>query len=123
MTSGKNTIDEKGPIDIQLIRDMLYGDEAYVDEFCEASLTSFNEFRSNFKKNLMEEDLESLRRTGHKIKPVAKMLKLDPILEIYQGAKTMLADEVDQDLKVKYANEMDQYCQSILDQLERRVAQ
>lgn len=113
---------KKDPIDIQLIRDMLYDDEAYVDEFCEASVTSFNDFRNNFKKNLMEEDLENLRRTGHKIKPVAKMLKLDPILEIYEKSKKMLTDDVDQDLKVKYANEMDQYCQRILEQLERRVA-
>lgn len=113
---------EKDPIDIQLIRDMLYDDEAYVDEFCEASVTSFNEFRDNFKKNLLEEDLETLRRTGHKIKPVAKMLKLDPILEIYEKAKLLLNDTVDQDLKVKYVNEMDQYCQRILDQLERRVS-
>jgi len=113
---------DKDPIDIQLIRDMLYNDEAYVNEFCEASVTSFQEFNDNFRKNVMEEDLENLRRTGHKIKPVAKMLKLDPILEIYEKSKILISDGVDQDLKKQYVQEMDQYCQSILDQLERRAS-
>lgn len=113
---------DKEPIDIQLIRDMLYNDEAYVDEFCEASVTSFQEFNENFKKNMMEEDLDGLRRTGHKIKPVAKMLKLDPILDIYEKSKVLLSDGVDQDLKMQYVDEMDQYCQRILEQLERRVS-
>ena len=113
---------ENEPIDIQLIRDMLYNDEAYVDEFCEASVTSFQEFNDNFKKNMLEEDIENLRRTGHKIKPVAKMLKLDPILEIYEKSKVLLTDGVDQKLKMQYVNEMDQYCQRILEQLERRAS-
>lgn len=112
---------EKEPIDIQLIRDMLYNDESYVDEFCEASLISFQEFKDNFRQNLMEEDLENLRRTGHKIKPVAKMLKLDPILEIYEKSKEMLINGADQKLKEQYARYMDTYCQKILDQLDRRV--
>jgi len=112
---------EKEPIDFQLIRDMLYNDESYVDEFCDASVISFTEFKNNFRKNLMEEDLETLRRTGHKIKPVAKMLKLDPLLEIYEKSKDLLSGSVDQDLKKQYVKEMDEYCESILAQLQRRA--
>lgn len=112
---------EKDPIDIQLIRDMLYNDESYVDEFCEASLISFQEFKDNFRKNLVEKDLENLRRTGHKIKPVAKMLKLDPILEIYEKSKEMLINGADPKLIEQYIKYMDAYCQRILDQLNRRV--
>lgn len=112
---------EKGPIDFQIIRDMLYEDDAYVKEFCDASVISFSEFKSNFRKNLMEEDLETLRRTGHKIKPVAKMLKLDPLLEIYEKSKILLSDGGDPELKEQYAKEMDQYCQKILDQLHQRT--
>jgi len=111
----------KKPINFQLIRDMLYDDDAYVDEFCEASVASFAEFRDNFKKNLREDDLENLRRTGHKIKPVAQMLKLDPILEIYEKSKVMLTDKVDQDRKEEYISRMDDYCNKILDQLEERT--
>lgn len=114
---------EKDPIDIQLIRDMLYNDESYVDEFCEASVISFKEFKDNFRKNLLEEDLENLRRTGHKIKPVAKMLKLDPILETYEKSKMLLIDGVDQELKKKYVKDMDEYCDRILAQLKRRAEQ
>lgn len=69
----------------------------------------------------MEEDLEGLRRTGHKIKPVAKMLKLDPLLEIYEKSKLLLTDGGEEEHKEEYALEMDQYCQKILDQLHQRV--
>lgn len=100
---------------------MLYNDDAYVKEFCDASVISFSEFKSNFRKHLTEEDLENLRRTGHKIKPVAKMLKLDPLLEIYEKSKLLLTDGGDEELKEEYAKEMDVYCQKILDQLHQRA--
>lgn len=111
---------ENGPIDFQIIKDMLYNDDEYVKEFCEASFISFSEFKSNFRTHLMNEDLENLRRTGHKIKPVAKMLKLDPILETYEKAKLLLMEDGDKELKSEYASEMDTYCQKILDQLHQR---
>lgn len=111
----------KDPIDFQIIKDMLYNDDAYVKEFCDASVISFSEFKSNFRRNLMDEDLETLRRTGHKIKPVAKMLKLDPLLEIYEKSKLLLMEGGDMDLKEEYANEMDLYCEEILNQLHRRT--
>lgn len=113
---------KNGPIDFQIIRDMLYNDDAYVKEFCDASVISFSEFKSNFRKNLLEEDLETLRRTGHKIKPVAKMLKLDPLLSIYQKSKLLLMEGGDPGEKKKqYVKEMDDYCEEILDQLHQRV--
>jgi len=111
---------EKEPIDFQIIREMLYHDEAYVKEFCDASVTSFSEFKENFRNNLMDEDLETLRRTGHKIKPVAKMLKLDPLLSIYEKSKLLLDDGADPVTKKQYVQEMDDYCQKILDQLDKR---
>ena len=100
---------------------MLYNDDAYVKEFCDASVISFSEFKSNFRRNLMEEDLETLRRTGHKIKPVAKMLKLDPLLEIYEKSKLMLMEGGEPGQKEQYAKEMDEYCEEILNQLHQRV--
>jgi HPt (histidine-containing phosphotransfer) domain-containing protein len=112
---------ENGPIDFQIIRDMLYDDDAYVKEFCDASVISFSEFKSNFRKNVMDNDLETLRRTGHKIKPVAKMLKLDPLLEIYEKSKLLLMEGGDPELQEKYAHEMDEYCEEILNQLHQRT--
>lgn len=111
----------KDPIDFQIIKDMLYNDDAYVKEFCDASVISFSEFKSNFRRNLMDEDLETLRRTGHKIKPVAKMLKLDPLLEIYEESKLLLMEGGDMELKEEYATKMDAYCEEILNQLHRRT--
>lgn len=110
-----------GPIDFQIIRDMLYNDESYVDEFCEASVATFSEFQTNFRKNLLEEDLEQLRRTGHKIKPVAKMLKLDPLLEMYERAKELLTEGGSDKEKQEIADKMDNYVQQILDQLKERA--
>lgn len=112
---------KNGPIDFQIIRDMLYNDDAYVKEFCDASVISFSEFKSNFRRNLLEEDLETLRRTGHKIKPVAKMLKLDPLLEIYEKSKLLLMEGGEPGLKEQYVKEMDDYCEEILNQLHQRV--
>jgi HPt (histidine-containing phosphotransfer) domain-containing protein len=112
---------ENGPIDFQIIRDMLYDDDAYVKEFCDASVISFSEFKSNFRKNVMDNDLETLRRTGHKIKPVAKMLKLDLLLEIYEKSKLLLMEGGDPELQEKYASEMDEYCEEILNQLHQRT--
>ena len=111
---------ENGPIDFQIIRDMLYNDDAYVKEFCDASVISFSEFKSNFRRNLTEEDLEGLRRTGHKIKPVAKMLKLDPLLDIYEKSKSLLMDGGDPEKEEKYAKQMDEYVEEILNQLHQR---
>lgn len=110
-----------GPIDFQIIKDMLYNDESYVDEFCEASVSTFSEFQTNFRKNLLDEDLEQLRRTGHKIKPVAKMLKLDPLLEMYERAKELLNKGGSDKEKQEIADKMDNYCQQILDQLKERA--
>lgn len=102
---------------------MLYNDDAYVKEFCDASVISFSEFKSNFRRNLMEEDLEGLRRTGHKIKPVAKMLKLDPLLNIYEKSKLLLMDGGDTGKKEEYVGEMDDYVEEILNQLHQRTNQ
>jgi HPt (histidine-containing phosphotransfer) domain-containing protein len=112
---------ENGPIDFQIIRDMLYNDDAYVKEFCDASVISFSEFKSNFRNNLLNEDLGTLRQTGHKIKPVAKMLKLDPILNIYEKSKLLLMEGGEPGQKEQYVKEMDEYCEKILDQLHQRV--
>ena len=112
---------DNGPIDFQIIRDMLYNDDAYVKEFCDASVISFSEFKSNFRRNLIEDDLEGLRRTGHKIKPVAKMLKLDPLLSIYEKSKLLLMEGGEPGKKEEYAKEMDEYCETILNQLHQRV--
>lgn len=102
---------------------MLYNDDAYVKEFCDASVISFSEFKSNFRRNLMEEDLEGLRRTGHKIKPVAKMLKLDPLLNIYEKSKLLLMDGGETGKKEEYVGEMDDYVEEILNQLHQRTNQ
>lgn len=66
------------------IAELLFGDEEYVDQFIDASIDSFTEFRDHFKQSMESGNLNGLKNAGHKIKPVAQILKLDPILEIYE---------------------------------------
>jgi hypothetical protein len=84
---------EQNLIDIDKIYKMLFNEQKYVIEFAEASIQSFSEFSENYSKNLSEKDMESLRKAGHKIKPVVQMLEIDDILEEYERAKEMLIDD------------------------------
>ncbi|MCC5940063.1 MAG: taurine dioxygenase [Balneolaceae bacterium] len=103
----------------QLIVDLLYGDEAYVKEFAEASVGSFSEFNQHFREALLENDEMKLRNAGHKIKPVAQMMHLDHILDMYEKSKEYIANpEMDQEMK-KLIKEMDSYCKKLLDELKK----
>ena len=105
---------EEKLVDFEVIKKMLYEDEEYVKEFSEASLQSFSEFRENFEQHVRNNDLDELRRTGHKIKPVAQMLKLDELLELYEKAKTALNKNKPDTEKEKIIESMDNYCNQIL---------
>lgn len=105
-------------IDFELIKEMLYGDVSYVKEFSEASVQSFTEFRDNFEKHLKNNDLDELRRTGHKIKPVAQMLHLDELLELYEKAKTALNQNKPDSEKEKLIEAMNSYCNRVLQEFE-----
>jgi hypothetical protein len=80
-------------INIDKIYEMLFNEQKYVVEFAEASIQSFNEFSQHYTSFLLNRDMESLRKAGHKIKPVAQMLDLEIILEEYEKAKVMLIEE------------------------------
>lgn len=108
-------------VDFEVIKNMLYGDEAYVKEFSEASVQSFTEFRDNFEKHLKNNDLDELRRTGHKIKPVAQMLHLDELLELYEKAKTALNQNKPDSEKQKLIEAMNSYCNRVLQEFENSL--
>lgn len=101
-------------VDFDVIRKMLYEDESYVKEFSEASVQSFTEFRDNFELHIKNNDLDELRRTGHKIKPVAQMLSLDDLLELYEKAKTALNQNKPDSEKEKLIEAMNSYCNQVL---------
>lgn len=104
----------KNLVDVDLIHSMLYNDKAYVNEFANASIESFTEFNAGFKQYLLERDMDNLRRAGHKIKPVAQMLHLDPLLEMYEASKTMIDENAPTEKLNKQAKAMDKFCNQVL---------
>lgn len=110
---------EKPLVDRQIIVDLLSGDEEYVGEFAAASIESFTEFKINFEKSLKARDMESLRKTGHKIKPVSQMMKVDSIITMYETSKILLEEDApDEDIK-KLIARMNAYCNQLLKELKQ----
>ena len=97
-----------------MISEMLFGEEKYVEEFSQASIQSFKEFSDNYANSLLDRDLESLRKAGHKIKPVAQMLNLQPILDEYEEAKVMLEEEESDAELQSSAAKIEKLCKQII---------
>lgn len=109
---------QKPIVDRQVIVNLLSGDEEYVREFAIASVDSFSEFRREFEASLKNRDEEHLRKTGHKIKPVAQMMQLEPIITMYESSKIMLEEDApDEDIQ-KLIARMNSYCNELLKELK-----
>jgi len=109
---------DKPLVEKQIILDLLFGDENYVKEFAAASVESFTEFKNNFEQSVLNRDMESLRKAGHKIKPVAMMMKLDAILDMYERSKEYLEHKEPDSKLEAVTDEMNQYCGQLLDELK-----
>ena len=102
---------------------MLYGETKYMAEFAEAAVTSFNEFKENYRTFLLQKDEVSFRKAGHKIKPVAQMLGLELIIEEYEHAKTLIwEDKPESDLRDS-SEKMTDICNKVLNELAEVAAQ
>lgn len=113
---------ERPIVEKQIIKDLLYGDEDYLDEFVKVSIISFTEFKDKFEANLAVRDLQALRTTGHKVKPVAMMMNLYGLLELYEQAKTMIEENrSDQELH-ELQDHMNTYCIFLLEELNAMVS-
>ena len=99
------------------IRDMLFNDASYVAEFCEAGLSSFEEFIDHYEKYLLERNMEDLRKAGHKIKPGAQMMGAHEVVEEYENAKELLNNEANQEDLVESVTKMKNICSSICSEL------
>lgn len=109
---------QKPIVDRQVIVNLLSGDEEYVREFAVASVDSFSEFRKEFETSLKNRDEEHLRKAGHKIKPVAQMMLLEPIITMYESSKIMLEEDApDEDIK-NLITKMNAYCNQLLKELK-----
>ncbi len=104
-------------VDKQVILDLLYGDEDYFNEFISVSIESFTEFKDNYRQSMRMRDMVNLRKTGHKIKPVAQMMKLDPILEMYEESKELLEAEAPDKQLSELMDKMNDYCEKLIEEL------
>lgn len=106
-------------VEKQVIIDLLYGDEDYVSEFATASVESFTEFKSKFTKSMQSRDMETLRQAGHKIKPVAQMMKLDAVITMYETSKIMLEEEAPDEEINKLVQNMNKFCTQLIEELKQ----
>lgn len=104
-------------IDSKKITELLFDDDQYVIEFCEAGLTSFGEFIDNFSTHLLDRNMEELKKAGHKIKPGAKMMGADVVVEEYEHAKKLLREEAAKEKLSQSVEKMKDICSTIQDEL------
>lgn len=108
-------------INIEKIYEMLFNEQKYVKEFAEASIQSFNEFSNHYSDFLLNRDMESLRRAGHKIKPVVQMLELEDILDEYEKAKEMLVEERPKKELEKSAKKIQKICDKAVSEFQQII--
>ncbi len=106
-------------VEKQVIVDLLYGDEEYVSEFAAASVESFTEFKTKFEDSMQSRDMETLRQAGHKIKPVAQMMKLDAVINMYETSKIMLEEEAPDEEIEKLVQNMNKFCTQLIKELKQ----
>lgn len=113
--------EQKSIVDREVIKNLLYGDEDYLDEFVQVSIISFTEFKNNFETHLSNRDLASLRTTGHKVKPVAQMMNLHGLLELYERSKIVIQENLSDDELNDVLQKMNDYCETLLDELSKLI--
>lgn len=104
-------------IDPDKITDMLFNDMEYVAEFCEAGVSSFDEFIENYRIHLLDRNMGDLRKAGHKIKPGALMMGADEVVEEYENAKSLLRAEAEREKLEKSVEKMSDICSGIKKEL------
>lgn len=93
----------------------------FIVEFSEASIESFSEFSTAFSKYIKANDMENLRRAGHKIKPVAQMLDADQIVELYEEGKTLLTENAPKTEIHQTVDQVDQLCNQIVEEFHEII--
>lgn len=77
-------------IDLEKIRNLLYDDDGFIQEFSEAAVESFKEFSEDYGTYLLSRKEKELRKAGHKVKPVALMIGVNEVVDEYEHAKKLL---------------------------------
>lgn len=77
-------------IDHEKIRNLLYDDSGFIQEFSEAAVETFREFSEDYGNYLLSRKEKELRKAGHKVKPVALMIGVNEVVDEYENAKKLL---------------------------------
>ncbi len=109
-------------IDLSYINDVLSGDKKFLKEFSEAAILSFSEFCESFAHSLQSREQEELRKAGHKIKPVAQMLNVQPILDIYESSKELLNNQATDAELVEMVGKMNEVCSNVIAELKQIIS-
>lgn len=104
-------------IDPEKIKNMLFNDGEYITEFCEAGVSSLEEFTQNYRTHLLNKDMVSLRKAGHKVRPGVQMMGADKVVEKYEQGKRLIEDKADKETLNISANEMKTLCLSVQQEL------
>ncbi len=83
----------KSYVDFDDVTALLGGDDKHLKDFCEAGILSFTKFKDEYRQYLLNRKLENLRKTGHRMKPVAQILSINEILDEYENAKGLIQNE------------------------------
>jgi len=108
-------------IKIETIRELLMGQDSYIGEFAEASISSFEEFSKDFSKHMISNDMEKLRRAGHKIRPVAQMLNIDQVIDEYERGKRFLENQPNPQEIEQSIQKMNDLCNRIIGEFKQII--
>lgn len=113
--------DNNSVVDFRKVSNMLDGDPAYLKEFCEAAVISFSTFKRDFKKHMLDRNLENLRKAGHRIKPVAQMMGVEQLNDEYEQAKIILQNNTSEKEIKASIKRVDLLCEQILSDFYEKI--
>lgn len=100
------------------IEKLMFNEGEYIIEFCEAGLSSYQEFIEHYKKHLEGRNIEGLQKAGHKIKPGLEMMGAEIVLEEYEYAKELLEGEPSDDEINRAIEKMTGFCDTVKKELQ-----
>lgn len=115
--------DRNNIVQFDQVNHILEDDPAYVKDFCGAAITSFETFKEEYTNSLKQKDLASLRKAGHRIKPVSQMIGVDQLMKEYGRAKKMLEEDAPDSELQKSSEYIQKLCDRIIADFEARIAE
>lgn len=112
---------EKLRIDFSSVINILDDEPKYVNDFCNAAISSFTKFKNDYRQYLLARELANLKNAGHRIKPVAQMLEIIQLLNEYNKAKIMLVNNSSQKELQKSADKVDAICEQIIREFHKKM--